>query len=245
MDRNPFTARRIAPGAIPFRFESEGDAARLVAAVRHHAAAAIEGPHGTGKTTLVRALLPELAAGGTSVAVVTLGDGATRGSFPPLPRGLGLPRALVAPGAARPDLLVVDGFEQWGWWRRARVVAGCRRAGVRLLVTAHRDVGLPVIHRTAVSAATVTAVHAALVRDRPTAVAEADLVAAFHRHAGNLREALFECYDLHERRRSTADSWQAGSPAAPEARAAAEVGGPVRVGGPSNRSIRSGDSRGR
>ena len=32
------------------------------------------------------------------------------------------------------------------------------------------------------------------------AIEPAEIVALFHAHAGNLRELLFDCYDLHRRR---------------------------------------------
>ncbi|MFM7249787.1 MAG: hypothetical protein ACKO5R_07815 [Planctomycetaceae bacterium] len=202
MDANPFTARRIAPGAIPYRFDQTGQREALVEACLRLPAAAIVGPHGTGKTTLLCTLRWVLERRAGPVALLTLGDGATRGAAPPLPAGLGLPRALVTQAAARPAWLVVDGFEQWGLWRRVRVVLGCRRAGVRLLVTAHGACGVPIVHRTAVTPRTVAAIHDGLVQDRPTHVAVGDLALALERQGGNLREALFDCYDLHERGRS-------------------------------------------
>jgi len=202
MDANPFTARRIAPGAIPYRFDHTGQREALVEACLRLPAAAIVGPHGTGKTTLLRTLRWDLERRAGPVALLTLGDGATRGAAPPLPAGLGLPRALVTQAAARPAWLVVDGFEQWGLWRRVRVVLGCRRAGVRLLVTAHGACGVPIVHRTAVTPRTLAAIHDGLVQDRPTHVAVGDLAMALERQGGNLREALFDCYDLHERGRS-------------------------------------------
>lgn len=185
MDANPFTARRIAPGAIPYRFDHTGQREALVEACLRLPAAAIVGPHGTGKTTLLRTLRWDLERRSGPVALLTLGDGATRGAAPPLPAWL-----------------VVDGFEQWGLWRRVRVVLGCRRAGVRLLVTAHGACGVPIVHRTAVTPRTVAAIHDGLVQDRPTHVAVGDLALALERQGGNLREALFDCYDLHERGRS-------------------------------------------
>lgn len=207
MDANPFTARRIAPGAIPYRFDHAGQREALVEACLRLPAAAIVGPHGTGKTALLRTLRSDLERRAGPVALLTLGDGATRGAAPPLPAGLALPRSFVTQAAARPALLVVDGFEQWGLWRRVRVLLGCRRAGVQLLVTAHGACGVPIVHRTAITPRTLAAIHDRLVEDRPTHVTVGDLAEALERQGGNLREALFDCYDLHERGRSEPEMW--------------------------------------
>src|SRR5262249_23632578 len=62
---NPFATRRVRPGAIPFLFPTGESVGQLLDRLR---AAGwwgqVVGPHGSGKSTLVAALLPELCQAG-------------------------------------------------------------------------------------------------------------------------------------------------------------------------------------
>src|SRR5437016_5663581 len=73
---NPFSTRFVRPGALPFRFSAGQTAASLVARLHElHWRAQIVGPHGTGKSTLLAALLPEIEAAGQQVRAIALHDG--------------------------------------------------------------------------------------------------------------------------------------------------------------------------
>ena len=98
-----------------------------------------------------------------------------------------------------PGLLVVDGFEQLGFWRRW----GLRRRAGGLLVTTHHCAGLPTLWRTAVTQETTARILEALLRGQRRLVGEEDLRERLRCRRGNLREALFDLYDLHERRRKS------------------------------------------
>ena len=183
---NPFSARFVEPGAVPYRLpggaELGGFADRLRAAGGW---GELVGPHGSGKSTLLACLLPLLS--GWTVRRVRLSTSARA-----------LPADLWPLSGPRP-LLVIDGFEQLGWLGRRRVVRACRRAGAGLLVTTHRPTGLPLLHRTDVTPETLAWVLNRLVppADR-TVLAGFDPAARLRAHRGSLREVLFELYDRWE-----------------------------------------------
>ena len=70
---NPFSTRYTRPGAIPFRFPPGTSADGLVEQLRRQQwRGAIVGPHGSGKSSLVAALVPPLrlpAAAGTGFRI--------------------------------------------------------------------------------------------------------------------------------------------------------------------------------
>ena len=96
---------------------------------------------------------------------------------------------------------MVDGYEQLGRWTRARLVAFCRRCDCGLLATAHAPVNLPEIHRTGMDPDTIQRLVDGLQAGYPPHVAPADVAAGLARHGTNVRELLFELYDLYESRR--------------------------------------------
>jgi hypothetical protein len=99
-------------------------------------------------------------------------------------------------------LLVIDGYEQLGFWTRRTIRARCRRAAYGLLVTAHRPAGLPDLHRTSTNVALAQQVLDALLReDDRRILPELDLAGLLARRRGNLREVLFDLYDVYEQNR--------------------------------------------
>ncbi len=188
---NPFSTRRIRPGAIPYVFSPNEDAASLVARLQANAwRGQIVGPHGSGKTSLVVALLPEIARAGREPILVTLHDGE---------------RSLAAhqdemDRATAATVVMIDGFEQLAFWNKWRVRAFCRRRASGLLVTAHASVGLPTLTTTAVDLVRAQRVLDSLLPDA-TGSDQAELQKVLAAHRGNLRDALFDLYDLHELRR--------------------------------------------
>lgn len=174
---NPFSTRHVRPGAIPFRFPQGLDAIALADRLEANGwRGQIVGPHGSGKSTLLEALLPELRRR-RSVVRVELHSHEQR-----------LPAA-VWQGDGK--LLVIDGYEQLGWWTRQRVQKHCRS----LLVTMHRGSGLPDLYRTGVTVELAGEIVRGLHADEVP-----DLARRLAYHRGNLREVLFELYDRHEAR---------------------------------------------
>jgi hypothetical protein len=191
---NPFATRYVRPGAIPFFFPQSVDAAHLVARLREFGwRGAIIGPHGSGKSTLVESLRPELRRAGRRIVSVCLHDGERS-----------LPRELLD---SRPwdleTILVIDGYEQLNAWNRWRLERRCRRDGCGLLVTAHRRARLPELCRTVVDRDLLDRLVERLLGDDRTLILSADVRRAHGRHGENVREALFALYDLHEIRART------------------------------------------
>jgi hypothetical protein len=189
---NPFSARHIRPGAIPYRFPPGQDVDMLVHRLEANQwRAQIVGPHGSGKSTLLASLLPAVQRAGKPALLVTLHDGQRA-----------LPAAL-ADGeefAAKP-LVAVDGYEQLSRWSRIRLDRLCRRHDLGLLVTTHHPVRLPELARTATDPQLAQSLVAELLGGRGDLIAPEEIAERFTAHQGNLRELLFDLYDLYEQRR--------------------------------------------
>ena len=195
---NPFATRFTRPSVGEYLFPAGAGAGALLARLRdQHWWGQITGPHGSGKSTLVHTLLPELQAAGRRVECYPLHQ--------PASRPCGTSPAAVCWGDHIANWngstqIVIDGCEQLGRWRRAWLQWHCRRHGAGLLVTAHRDVGLPPLWRTETSVELAQRLVARLLGE-----GHADWIGAeqierlFAEHRGNLREMLFALYDLYER----------------------------------------------
>jgi len=188
--QNPFSTRNVRPGAIAFVFPAGHDAESLVEQLAASGwSGAIVGPHGTGKSTLLATLIPAIKAAGRQVIRYELHDGQRKlPSSPALPHGM--PNAVIA----------VDGYEQLSWWNRTRLRRQCRQQGWGLLVTTHEEIDLPTLFRTSVDEQLAGRLVQAMLPPGDTTISEADVTAALSKHRGNLREALFELYDLYETR---------------------------------------------
>lgn len=145
-----------------------------LADLRHRAA--LVGPHGHGKTTLLEELAPRLTARGFRVRTVTLRQEERRVDWKRL-RGLGAD-----------EVLFLDGAELLGRLAWLRVRLFCRRAG-GLIVTSHRPGLLP----TLLECDTTPELLAGLVRELTGE--ELETGELFVRHGGNLRLVFWEMYD--------------------------------------------------
>lgn len=188
---NPFATRYTRPGAIP-PLDAGGrplDVESLARDLLAAGAAALQGAHGHGKTTLLVALADTLAAAGRRVRVLRI-------------RGVREAWAAVVALAAEPSetALFVDGWERLGIGGRVLTALARRRRGP-LLVTAHAAVGLPVLRHCTTSVAMLRAIVARL-PDHHGLIDDDDLARAFHRHRGDLRESLADLYDRVEGRRA-------------------------------------------
>lgn len=198
---NPFATRYTRPGAIEFIFDQAryradpgvDQRADLVDRFRPIGSQGqILGPHGSGKSTLLAALLPSFREEGWQVAQFTLHDGQRR-----LPAGSADRRGWNAD-----TIVIVDGYEQLSKVWRWRLRRSCCRQKFRLLITTHADQGLPLVWQTAPHESTLLTIVDQLTAHlppgwRPT---DEDVRSAYAAHNGNLREALFELYDVIQAR---------------------------------------------
>jgi len=189
---NPFSTRYVRPGAMAYQFAAGDSAAAMIDRLAACGGwAQIVGPHGAGKSTLVATLVKSLRQSGRATCVFSLVDRQRR-----------MPADWVEQArGARPDTVVVDGYEQLSRWNRWRLKARCRRAGWGLLVTAHQSVGFATLARVVPSLAVARAVVGLLVRGDRVSVTDSDVAECFRAAGGNLRETLFALYDRYERQR--------------------------------------------
>lgn len=145
--------------------------------------AAIVGPHGRGKTTLLEDLAPRLEARGFQVRPLSLWDDH--------PRLRSEDRARLRDLDSR-DFVLLDGAEQLGRLSWLFLKIRCRRAG-GLLVTSHRPGLLPTLLECHTSPGLLAGIVRELTGEEPPDAA--DMETLFARHAGNLRSALRELYD--------------------------------------------------
>ena len=175
---NPFRSDRLL--SLRYRLQQgswEDLLARFASLGRR---AAIVGPQGTGKTTLLEDLAPRFRDAGYRVRELRL-DEETPGYDPAVLESL-TPR----------DVILFDGAEQLGRFAWSSFERRSRGAG-GLLITVHQPGRLPTLLETQTSpellAGLVDQILGAGSAARPLASA------LFAKHRGNLREALRDLYD--------------------------------------------------
>jgi hypothetical protein len=164
------------------------DVGRLLDRI-HDGCWVIEGPHGRGKTTLVRALIGAAAAAGRATSFVQVRSWAD--AWPALSSV-----ATAGPG----HIVAVDGWEQLPRGIGVLIVAMARWRRTAMIATAHGSIGLPVLARHESSPALVAAIIERLPDHRGT-IRPADVEQAFRCHGGNVRDTLASLYDRFEERR--------------------------------------------
>lgn len=188
---NPFSTRFVRPGALSYRLRPGHDLNVLI--TRFEAigrAGQIVGPHGGGKSTLLTDLIQLWEQAGERVVVIELHDGQRR-----------LPvRLAELHRDEAPTLLAVDGYEQLSRRSQRSLRRFCRRYGVGLVVTAHRSMGIPDLVRCAPCLTIAETLVRHLMKGETGPISEDEIRRSFQRHDGNLREVLFEMYDLFESR---------------------------------------------
>lgn len=195
---NPFATTHVLK--VRYRLRDESWAGLLDRLERMRFRAAIVGPEGRGKTTLLEDLQPMLEARGYKIIWLRL----TRDE--PLPSRSELNQLAATAG---PDhILLIDGAEQLGWWTWRWLRRRTRHAG-GLLVTSHRPGLLPTLISCSTDEDLLADIVATLLHT-PADQLRSEASALFRKHRGNLREALREMYDVWAAGRS--DSIESGHP---------------------------------
>jgi hypothetical protein len=206
---NPFATRWVRPGVVRYCFPEGMDAQMLIGQLKdHYWRGAIVGPHGSGKSTLLFELNSLIEQQGISVRRIALCDGQRKlpaNFFQQVQRDSGMDSTPVANVGLHPAvLLVVDGYEQLGWWARRRLLTFSRARRCGLLITAHCDSAIgqiPILFRIAPDLVTVQHLVHNVLPPHGGAILADDVAIAFAAHHGNVRETLFALYDLFEKRR--------------------------------------------
>lgn len=185
---NPFSSRFVEPGAMAYRFFGSVLLDELVQKLEtHHGWGQIVGPHGSGKSTLLESLLPRLTGWNVCRFRLTMARQHLPEQFWSVARGK--------------TVLVVDGFEQLHFWRKWQAKRHAQTVGAGLLITAHRDLGLPMIYQTGVTAEHAESLVEKLLPDRvqrEIILKGYSLAERLQHHQGSLREVFFELYDRWE-----------------------------------------------
>jgi hypothetical protein len=194
---NPFATRFIRPGMIPYVFPPDVSAASIISQlVAQNWRGSILGPHGSGKSSLLGVLVPELESHGRHVIRQQLQGGERQLRWQEL-----------APSTWNSQtLVVIDGYEQLSFWQRLLLRARCRLKGAGLLVTAHEPVGLAPIFTTQPTEDLAQAIVQQLVPTNDAHIRPADVVQQFAAHKGNVRETLLALYDVYRSRSLTPPS---------------------------------------
>ena len=167
---NPFATDRVLQLRYRPRPGDSWDAILADLAALNYRAALV-GPEGTGKSTLLEDLAGKLTAAGRQVLYCRAPD---------LPRDL---------GAA--DIVCVDSAEVLSWWPWQRLRYRTRG----LVVTLHQPGRLPTLRRCATDTGLLAELLATLHPVLPASERAALATELQRRHTGNVRAALRECYD--------------------------------------------------
>lgn len=185
---NPFAASRIE--ALEYRFS---DGLGWPALMRRLEAlgfrAALVGPEGRGKTTLLEQVASRLEARGAVLRRLTLGRGQRRLSSAERRRLLG--------DLGPREVLLIDGAQELDRRVWSRIRRRSRSAG-GLVITSHQEGLLPTLRLCETSPELLQDLVAELLDELgpgATDLRSLRLSSLYGRHGGNLRSALWELYD--------------------------------------------------
>ena len=203
MPPNPFSTRYIQPGAISYECFDGGNVTRLADRIVNLTSkrGSIIGPHGSGKSTLVASLIPEIRSIRPESQIHQLRFSTDRSASRSLRKSV----REWTPGS----FAILDGYEQLKFWSRILVEWTARNRSISILVTAHQPIrGFETIWETSVNESSSHWVVEKLLRqsESPNALRELlqseDWARSREKHGQNLRESLFDMYDWWQRSHS-------------------------------------------
>lgn len=147
--------------------------------------AAIVGPEGSGKTTLMEDLQPFLEARGFQIIWLRLSHDEPRFAPGAIAR--------VAATLTSRHIILFDGAEQLGWWRWWLFRWSVRRAG-GLILTSHRPGLLPSLLNCHTDVELLADILSTLLPE-PAELLRPRAALLHRKHRGNIRDALREMYD--------------------------------------------------
>jgi len=178
---NPFSSDRVL--RLRYRLSDEEWYGLYRKLERQGGRGALVGPKGSGKTTLLEDLSLRLRQRVKDVTLIRLSA-----EFPALPNQY---KTTFFTGLTRNHAVLLDGAEQLPFMRWMQFRWQTRQAGI-VVITTHWAGRLPTLHPCSTSSGLLRELVASLGQT----VSETNATALFHRHNGNLREALRELYDL-------------------------------------------------
>lgn len=181
---NPFRTERLLKMRYRFHGTTWDELLRRFESMDYRAA--LIGSHGAGKTTLLEDFVPQLRERGFDTELIRLDGHEPR--FRP-----GFVEALL--GRLTPNhIVLLDGAEQLNWAAWKYFEWQTRHAG-GLLITTHQAGRLPTLYHCATSDQLLARIAADLLHttEHSTGPLAESL---FHKHRGNLRDALREWYDI-------------------------------------------------
>lgn len=208
---NPFSTSRVRPNNNRYRFEldpaSERQASQrflehLLTTLEQYRRAAIVGPHGTGKTTLLRSIEPSLQSYFDHVCWIALSSQRRHNIHELL--------ANIDPnmeGSSQRVCMIVDGYEQLRWLDRILLVRHVKAASfLSLVVTSHTKSRLiPQVRETRCDVAMAKKLTEEKLDEVPEPLRSKlwsyfeQKLEATSRHPLNLRDLWFTMYDEFEK----------------------------------------------
>lgn len=196
---NPFSTRHVQPGAIPYRRNDGGELVELVNTFfqRCNRRAAIVGPHGSGKSTLIETIKPLLVNQNCQVDHRRFSTSQRKWKF----------FFHDSRDWDHQTIVVVDGYEQLSWMAKIRLHTRIWKTRTGLLVTTHFHCRLlPTLWETTVDDQQSDWVLSHLLAEHPHMMDELQSTAIWHElkksHPDNMRERLMDLYDWVEDRRT-------------------------------------------
>lgn len=190
---NPFSSRFIRPGAREYLFPPNDSLDCVLQRLREKRIVQLVGPHGSGKSTLVEMICRAIDCDFVKMVIRSHED-----------KNDSLKKINSAIGACSANhLIILDGIEQLKASQQNRILAQCQKRNLMLLVTTHESVGIETLLQTESSYMVFKQIVDEMLASESSNVAlvdEAEMAKAFQNNGPNIREALFELYDVFERR---------------------------------------------